>query len=89
MMRKKFLIPVFFILIYICPVSVTISTASGNIGNSQATANADLGIEVTGGLVSMDVRDAGIRSVLHEIARKARIELDTGQRWTEGTLVKY
>jgi len=24
----------------------------------------------------MDVRDAGIRSVLHEIARKARIELD-------------
>ena len=76
MMRKKFLIPVFFILIYICPVSVTISTASGNIGDSQATANADLGIEVTGGLVSIDVKDAGIRSVLHEIARKAKIELD-------------
>ena len=53
-----------------------VSMASEDVGNSQAPLNADLGIEVIDGLVSMDVRDAEIRCVLQEMARKAKIALD-------------
>jgi len=79
MMQKKFLVAVFFMLsICLCTIPVALSLASEDIGDSQAAANADMGIEVIDGLVSMDVRDAEIRCVLQEIARKAKIALDIG-----------
>ncbi|MDA3832427.1 MAG: S8 family peptidase, partial [Spirochaetales bacterium] len=77
MMQKKVLILVFLIfIIFLCTVPAMVSMASEDVGNSQSPVNADLGIEVTDGLISMDVRNAEIRSVLQEIARKAKIELD-------------
>ncbi|MEA3415461.1 MAG: S8 family serine peptidase [Thermodesulfobacteriota bacterium] len=75
-MQKKFLVSVFFILIYICAVPVAFSQASEDVGNSHATTCADLGIKVIEGLVSIDVRDGEICCVLQEIARKAKIGLD-------------
>jgi len=77
MMKKKFLVSVFFMLsICLCTIPVALSLASEDIGDSQAAAKGDLGIEVINGLVSMDVRDAEIRCVLQEIAKKAKLELD-------------
>ncbi|RZB34846.1 MAG: hypothetical protein SRB1_00614 [Desulfobacteraceae bacterium Eth-SRB1] len=76
MMQKKLLISVFLTLIvYICAVFVAVSLASES-GNSRIPACADLWVEVIDGLVSIDVRDAEIRCVLQEIARKAKIALD-------------
>ena len=75
-MQKKFLVSVFFILVYICTVPVAFSLTFEGIGDSHAPTCADLGIQVIDGLVSMDVRDAEIRCVLQEIARKAKIALD-------------
>jgi len=75
-MQKKFQVSVFLILIvYICAFPVVPSPASDTIDNVPP-ATADLGIQVTDGLVSIDVKDAGIRPVLHEIARKAKLDLN-------------